>query len=73
MIFDPRPCGECAVCGCGAVSSDEVSHHGRLLLRECTRCRHRWTEAVPELQRRPSRIAQVRTTRRAREEVAHAA
>jgi len=34
----------CAVCGCDHVASDEVAHRGRLLLRECTRCRHRWTE-----------------------------
>ncbi len=36
----------CRVCGCGKVNADEVADldRGLVLLAECTRCEHRWTE-----------------------------
>ena len=32
----------CLLCGCSDVCTDEVVHHGVLLLGECPRCEHRW-------------------------------
>ncbi len=48
----------CLVCGSSEVRTDEVHHRGVLLLAECPRCQHRWTEdAIPAIpapaQRRP--------------------
>jgi hypothetical protein len=39
----PHPC---RVCGCGQVHADAVADldRGLMLLAECTRCEHRWTE-----------------------------
>ncbi len=41
----------CLVCGSREVRTDEVIDHGVVLLSECPRCQHRWTErartAVP--------------------------
>ena len=34
----------CAVCGSRAVRTDAVEHGGWLLLSECARCDHRWTQ-----------------------------
>jgi hypothetical protein len=34
----------CRVCGCTEVVTDEVVDRGILLLAECPRCDHRWTE-----------------------------
>ena len=60
----------CLVCGSSEVRTDEVKHRGVLLLAECPRCDHRWTEdAIPEI---PA-PAQVRPLSRLRREVATAA
>jgi hypothetical protein len=57
----------CLVCGSSEVRTDEVNHRGLLLLAECPRCQHRWTEdAIPA-------PAQVRPLVRTRREVASAA
>jgi hypothetical protein len=34
----------CLLCGFREVRTDEVLEHGVLILAECPRCRHRWTE-----------------------------
>lgn len=41
------PDGGCPVCRCGDIERDEVAHEGTLLLAECTRCAHRWTQRQP--------------------------
>jgi uncharacterized Zn finger protein len=40
--------GSCPVCGERDVRSDVVEHEGFLLLGECPRCDHRWTQALRE-------------------------
>ena len=34
----------CAVCGSRELRTDAVEHGGWLLLSECARCDHRWTQ-----------------------------
>ena len=60
----------CLVCGSSEVRTDEVNHRGVLLLAECPRCQHRWTEDVIPAIPAP---AQVRPLARPRREVASAA
>ncbi len=36
----------CRVCGSADLALDEVSDAGMLMLGECGRCHHRWTERV---------------------------
>jgi hypothetical protein len=36
----------CLVCGSSEVRTDEVIDRGVVLLGECPRCEHRWTEPV---------------------------
>ena len=38
----------CRVCGSAEVRTDEVVDRGLVLLAECRRCEHRWTDAAPE-------------------------
>jgi hypothetical protein len=40
--------GACPVCGAREVESDAVEHAGWLLLAECARCDHRWTQRLAE-------------------------
>jgi hypothetical protein len=50
----------CAVCGSREVRSDEVEHGGWLLVGECPRCDHRWTQrlsGLPAPARAPVRVA----------------
>ena len=48
----------CAVCGSREVRLDAVEHGGWLLLAECPRCDHRWTQPHGELAlRAPARVA----------------
>ena len=48
----------CAVCGSREVRLDAVEHGGWLLLAECPRCDHRWTQPHRELAlRAPVRVA----------------
>jgi hypothetical protein len=43
-----RTLTRCLVCGFSEVRTDEVVDRGTILLAECPRCEHRWTErAVP--------------------------
>ena len=52
----------CPVCGARNVSSDAVEHGGLLLLAECPRCDHRWTQPLreePALARVPVRALQL--------------
>ena len=37
----------CLVCGFSEVRTDEVVDRGVVLLAECPRCQHRWTEPRP--------------------------
>jgi uncharacterized Zn finger protein len=37
----------CRVCGSAEVRTDEVVDRGLVLLAECPRCEHRWTESPP--------------------------
>ncbi len=39
-----RTLTRCLVCGFAEVRTDEVVDRGLLLLNECPRCDHRWTE-----------------------------
>ena len=39
-----RTLTRCLVCGFSEVRTDEVIERGVLLLAECPRCEHRWTE-----------------------------
>ena len=39
-----RTLTHCLVCGFREVRTDEVLERGMLLLNECPRCEHRWTE-----------------------------
>lgn len=39
-----RTLTRCLVCGFAEVRTDEVVDRGVLLLNECPRCDHRWTE-----------------------------
>ncbi len=39
-----RTLRRCLVCGFAEVRTDEVVDRGLLLLAECPRCEHRWTE-----------------------------
>ena len=39
-----RTLSRCLVCGFSEVRTDEVVDRGVVLLAECPRCRHRWTE-----------------------------
>ena len=39
-----RTLRRCMVCGSSEVRTDEVAELGVLLLSECPRCDHRWTE-----------------------------
>jgi len=60
------------VCGSREVRADAVEHSGWLLLAECPRCDHRWTQALkepPALVRAPLRAGE----REMRPEVASAA
>jgi hypothetical protein len=56
-----RTLTRCLVCGFAEVRTDEVVQNGLVLLGECPRCEHRFTQPLPgvrELSRvRPERIA----------------
>jgi len=41
-----RTLARCGVCGFSEVRTDEVVDRGMILLAECPRCEHRWTERV---------------------------
>jgi predicted Zn-ribbon and HTH transcriptional regulator len=43
----------CRVCGFSEVRTDEVVDRGLVLLAECPRCEHRWTQRAA----RPLRVA----------------
>ena len=45
----------CRVCGSAEVRTDEVVDRGLVLLAECRRCEHRWTDSLAE--GRPRRVA----------------
>jgi hypothetical protein len=54
----------CLVCSFTEIRTDEVVDRGVVLLHECPRCDHRWTEPRDEgcrVQRRP--VASVRTSK----------
>jgi uncharacterized Zn finger protein len=42
------PRAACAVCGSREVRTDAVEQGGWLLLAECPRCDHRWTQRLSE-------------------------
>lgn len=50
----------CKICGSVSIQVDEVVGPDQLILSECRRCRHRWTDVprTPDLLRaaRPSRL-----------------
>ena len=50
-----RTVTRCLVCGFAEVRTDEVVDRGLVLLAECPRCEHRWTQrpAVVAASRRP--------------------
>ncbi|CAG0979026.1 hypothetical protein MYXO_01741 [Myxococcaceae bacterium] len=56
----------CLVCGFAEVRTDEVIDRGLVLLHECPRCRHRWTDRAGDPQRRElARVAAGRAARSA--------
>lgn len=67
MNAPQRTLSRCLVCGFSEVRTDEVIDHGLVLLAECRRCRHRWTETAAEPPATPLRA------RHAPAEDAHAA
>lgn len=70
LRFATRTLVRCLVCGSSEVRTDEVHERSVLLLAECPRCRHRWTEEwVPALPA-PAQLVRIE---RARREVAPAA
>jgi hypothetical protein len=42
-----RTLTRCLVCGFTEIRTDEVVDRGVVLLAECPRCDHRWTERLP--------------------------
>ncbi|MBW2394131.1 MAG: hypothetical protein JRG95_07660 [Deltaproteobacteria bacterium] len=44
MIAATRTLTRCLVCGFNEVHTDQVIDRGVVLLAECPRCDHRWTE-----------------------------
>ena len=48
-ILEFRNRVHCHVCGFAEVRTDEVVDRGSVLLAECPRCDHRWTESRPAL------------------------
>jgi hypothetical protein len=61
---------DCAVCGSREVRTDAVEQDGWLVLGECPRCDHRWTQRLAEAPARaPVRVADAAL----RPEVANAA
>ncbi len=52
-----RTLTRCLVCGCSEVRTDEVVDRGVVLLAECPRCEHRWTERRAEVLSGPTRTA----------------
>jgi hypothetical protein len=50
-----RTLRRCLVCGFAEVLTDEVVDRGLVLLAECPRCEHRWTESAPAAP--PARVA----------------
>ena len=44
----PIRAGSCPVCGSSAVHTDTVEWDVWLMLAECPRCDHRWTQALHE-------------------------
>ena len=72
LRFSEAPPHGCRVCGCDRVRTDVVEpgyDRAGLLLAECPRCDHRWTEALHER----LRVVPVRRALRARREGASAA
>ena len=55
MTRATRTLRRCLVCGFAEVRTDEVVDRGLVLLAECRRCEHRWTEAV--VPGAPARVA----------------
>ena len=47
-LVQPGPGHACAVCGSRDVQVDAVEQRGWLLLAECARCDHRWTQTLRE-------------------------
>ena len=64
-----RTTTRCRVCGFAEIQTDAVEDRGFLLLSECPRCDHRWTEPVAFA----SRAEPVRVVRGPAREVASAA
>jgi hypothetical protein len=68
-----RTVTRCLVCGSSEVRTDEVVDRGFLLLAECSRCDHRWTEEAPDDAARTRSVRSVRPALRVVREVASAA
>lgn len=45
MLSPERTIWRCLVCGSNEVRTDEVVDRGIVMLAECPRCDHRWTES----------------------------
>lgn len=60
MNAPQRTLSRCLVCGFSEVRTDEVIDRGLVLLAECQRCRHRWTEQATE--RPPTPVRALRTS-----------
>ena len=54
----------CRVCGSREVRTDEVVDRGLLLLAECPRCQHRWTEDVTPALPAPEQLRPALAVRR---------
>ena len=58
MQFEFARRTHCRVCGFAEVRTDEVADPSPVLLAECPRCDHRWTESRPAAS--PVRVRSVR-------------
>jgi hypothetical protein len=67
--FRQRLVMRCSICDFAEIRTDEVVDHGPVLLAECPRCDHRWTQALPTLPQARVRSVRHPTFR----EVVHAA
>jgi hypothetical protein len=57
-----RTLTRCLVCGCSEVRTDEVVEGGLVLLGECPRCEHRFTQPLTGA-RQPARVGPLQADR----------
>jgi hypothetical protein len=56
MQTEFRKLTRCLVCGFAEIRTDEAVDRGLVVLAECPRCDHRWTESPAALQQAPVHV-----------------